>query len=151
MCGCTECVDLHSLHRLLQAKRRVMHCKFAKDYQRHTTKACAEERARGWGAVEWHTKPLLAIAEGTCNRMQCRTGSARHSSAATASNTLFQRRRQGNMPTLRIYPFTSMRTRRHCGRMARSGGGLSLYKSIAKLASSTAFIMGPPSDAGGTT
>ena len=32
-----------------------------------------------------------------------------------------------------------------------SGGGLSSYKCIAQLASSTAFIIGPPLDAGGTT
>ena len=29
MCGCTECVGLQSLHRLLQAKRGVMHRQFA--------------------------------------------------------------------------------------------------------------------------
>ena len=61
MCGCTECVGLHSLHRSLQAKHGVMHRKFAIDYQRRTTKARAEEMARGWGAVGWHTKPSLAI------------------------------------------------------------------------------------------
>jgi hypothetical protein len=68
MCGCTECVGLQSLYRSLQAKRGIMHRKFAIDSQRRTTKARAEEMARGWGAVEWHTKPSLAIVEGTCTR-----------------------------------------------------------------------------------
>ena len=68
MCGCTECVGLHSIHRSLQAKRGVMHRKFAIDSQRRTTKAQAEVMARGWGAVGWHTKPSLAIVEGTCTR-----------------------------------------------------------------------------------
>jgi hypothetical protein len=61
MCGCTECVGLHGLHRSLQDKRGVMHRKFVIDYQRRTTKARAKEMARGWGAVGWHTKPSLAI------------------------------------------------------------------------------------------
>ena len=66
MCGCTECVGLQSLFRLLQAKRGIMHRKFAINSQRRTTKARAEEMERGWEAVGWHTKPSLAIAEGTC-------------------------------------------------------------------------------------
>ena len=68
MCGCTECVSLHSLHPLLQAKRRVMHRKFVINSQHRTTKAPAKKMARGWGAVGWHIKPSLAIKEGTCCR-----------------------------------------------------------------------------------
>jgi hypothetical protein len=66
MCGCMECVGLYTLHCLLQAKRGVMHCKFAIDAQHCTRLAQATEKARGWAAVAWHTKPLLAIKEGTC-------------------------------------------------------------------------------------
>jgi hypothetical protein len=36
MCGCTECVGPHTLHRLLLAKRSVMHCQFAVDGQHCT-------------------------------------------------------------------------------------------------------------------
>ena len=43
MCGCTECVGLHSLHRSLQSKRGVRHRKFAIDSQQTR----AEEMARG--------------------------------------------------------------------------------------------------------
>jgi len=154
MCGCTECVGLHSLHRSLQAKHGLMHCIFAIDSQRRTTKARVEEMARGGeqlGGIPSHCSLSWRAPACDGHRMLRRTGSARHSRAATASNTTFQRRRQGRMPMLRIYPFTSMSTRRCCRRMARSGGGLSSYKSIAKLVSSTSFIIGPPSDAGGTT
>jgi len=49
MCGCTECVGLHTLHRLLQAKRGVMHRQFAIDAQYRTPKAQAAEKARGMG------------------------------------------------------------------------------------------------------
>jgi hypothetical protein len=38
MCGCTECVGLHTLHCLLLAKRGVMHCQFAV-YAQHCTRA----------------------------------------------------------------------------------------------------------------
>ena len=66
MCGCTECVGLHTLHCLMQAKRGVMARQIAIDVQRRTTKARAEEMARGWGEVALHPKPLDAIRAGTC-------------------------------------------------------------------------------------
>jgi hypothetical protein len=47
MCGCTECVGLHTLHHSLQAKRSIMARQIAIDVQRCTTKARAEEMARG--------------------------------------------------------------------------------------------------------
>ena len=68
MCGCTECVGLHTLHRSLLAKRGVMARQIAIDKQRRTTKARAEEMARGWGEVELHPKPPDAIRAGTCAR-----------------------------------------------------------------------------------
>ncbi len=68
MCGCTECVGLHTLHCLLLAKRGVMHCQFAVDAQHCTRAAQAVEKASGWAAVAWHPKPLLAITEGTCQQ-----------------------------------------------------------------------------------
>jgi hypothetical protein len=68
MCGCTECVGLQTMHRSLQAYRGVMHRQFAIDTNHRTRKAQAEEKARGWGTVEWHAKTSLAIAEGTCAR-----------------------------------------------------------------------------------
>jgi hypothetical protein len=68
MCGCTECVNLHTLHCLLLEKRGVMHRQFALDVQHHTRAAQAAEKARGWAAVAWHPKPSLAIMEGTCAR-----------------------------------------------------------------------------------
>jgi hypothetical protein len=61
MCGCTKCVSLHTKHG-------VMHRQFAIDVQQFTRKAQAAEKARGWGAVAWHPKPLLAIMEGICTR-----------------------------------------------------------------------------------
>jgi hypothetical protein len=66
MCSCTECVNLHTLHCLLQAKHGVMYCQFAIDMQHYTRAVQAAEKARGWAAIAWHPKPLLAIMEGTC-------------------------------------------------------------------------------------
>jgi hypothetical protein len=63
MCGCTECVGLHSLHRSLQAKRGVMHCIFAIDSQRRTTKARVEEMARGGGS-SWVAYQAIAHYRG---------------------------------------------------------------------------------------
>ena len=40
MCGCTECVGLHTLHRSLQAKRGVMHRQFAIEAQYRATGCC---------------------------------------------------------------------------------------------------------------
>ncbi len=68
MCGCTECVGLHTLHCLLLAKRVVMHCQFALAAQHCTRAAQAAKKASGWAAVAWHPKPLLAITEGTCQQ-----------------------------------------------------------------------------------
>lgn len=68
MCGCTECVGLHTLHRSLQAKRGVMHRQFALDAQHRTRRVLAEEKARGWATVAWHPKPSIAIIEGTCEQ-----------------------------------------------------------------------------------
>jgi hypothetical protein len=66
MCGCTECVCLHTLHCLLQAKCGVMHCQFAVEADHCTWAAQVVEKARGWAAVAWHPKPMLVIIEGTC-------------------------------------------------------------------------------------
>jgi hypothetical protein len=66
MCGCTECVGLHMLHRLLQPKRGVMYCQIAIDAQCRTTKARDEEMPRWWGCVALHPKPSNAIRAGTC-------------------------------------------------------------------------------------
>jgi hypothetical protein len=68
MCGCTECIGLHTLHCLLQAKRGIMARQIAIDAQCCTTKARAEEMARGWGEVVLHPKPSDAIRSGTCAR-----------------------------------------------------------------------------------
>jgi hypothetical protein len=68
MCGCMECVGLHTLHRSLLAKCGVMHSQFAVDSQHCTHAAKAAKKASGWAAVAWHPKPLLAITEGTCQR-----------------------------------------------------------------------------------
>jgi hypothetical protein len=68
MCGCTECVGLHTLHRSLQAKRGVIARQIAIDAQCRTTKARAEEMARGWGEVALHPKPSDVIRAGTCAR-----------------------------------------------------------------------------------
>jgi hypothetical protein len=56
------------LHRLLQAKRGVMHHQIAIDTQRRTTKKCAEEMSRRWGCAVLHPKPSDAIRAGTCAR-----------------------------------------------------------------------------------
>jgi hypothetical protein len=66
MCGCMECVGLHTLHCSLLTKCIVMHRQFAVDAQHHTRAAQAAEKASGWAAVAWHPEPLLAIMEGTC-------------------------------------------------------------------------------------
>jgi hypothetical protein len=66
MCGCTECVGLHTLHPLLLAKCGVMHRQFAVDAQQCTRAAQATEKASRWAAVAWHPKLSLAITEGTC-------------------------------------------------------------------------------------
>jgi hypothetical protein len=66
MCGCTECVGLHTLHCSLLAKHGVMHHQFAVDTQHCTHAAQAAKKASGWAAVAWHPKPSLAIMEGTC-------------------------------------------------------------------------------------
>jgi hypothetical protein len=68
MCGCTECVGLHTLHCLLLAKHSVMHRQFAVEGQHCTRVAHAMEKASRWAAVAWHPKPLLAILEGTCQQ-----------------------------------------------------------------------------------
>jgi hypothetical protein len=68
MCGCMECVGLHTLHCLLLAKRGVMHYQFAVDTQHCTRAAQAAKKASGWAAVAWHPKPLLAITEGICQQ-----------------------------------------------------------------------------------
>ena len=68
MCGCTECVGLHTLHCLLQAAGGVMHRQFAIDVQHCTRKAQATEKARGWGEVAWQPTPLIAITAGTWAR-----------------------------------------------------------------------------------
>ena len=68
MCGCTECVGLRTLHRLLLAKRGVMHRQFAVDTQHRTRAAQVAKKASGWAAVAWHPKTLLAIMEGTCQQ-----------------------------------------------------------------------------------
>ena len=64
--GCTRCVGLHTLHRLLQAKLGVMHCQFAIDAQYRTRKMQAAEKARGWGVVAYEPTPSSAIMVGTC-------------------------------------------------------------------------------------
>jgi hypothetical protein len=66
MCGCTECIGLQKLHRLLQAKHGIMHCKIAIDRQRRSTKVCAKEMAQGWGNVALHPMLSDAIRAGTC-------------------------------------------------------------------------------------
>ncbi len=68
MCGCTECFGLQTLHRSLQAKHGVMHCQFAINAQRRTTKVRAEEMARGWGSDVLHPTPMNTIIAGTCAR-----------------------------------------------------------------------------------
>jgi hypothetical protein len=66
MCGCTECVGTHSLHRSLQAKRAQMQKQAQQRQQRGRAQVLAQ--ARGWGSTLWHEKPSLAIAEGACPR-----------------------------------------------------------------------------------
>ena len=68
MCGCTECIGLQSLHRSLQAKRGNMHHKFSLDAQQRTTRARAEEMARGWGTVLLDPTLRVAIIAGSCAR-----------------------------------------------------------------------------------
>jgi hypothetical protein len=74
MCGCTECIGLHTLHRLLQAKCGIMHPQIAIDAQCWTTKKRAEEMSRGWGCV--------ALQAFRCNQgrhlrsMECKQHSA---------------------------------------------------------------------------
>ncbi len=68
MCGCTECVGLHTLHRSLLAKCGVMHRQFAVDVQHCTCAAQAAKKASGRATVTWHPKPTLAITEGTCQQ-----------------------------------------------------------------------------------
>ncbi len=66
MCGCTECVGLHTLHCSLQAKRGVMHRQFAIDAQYCKRKRQAAEKARGWGNVDSEPTATSAILAGTC-------------------------------------------------------------------------------------
>ncbi len=68
MWGCTECVGLHTLHRLLQTKCGVMHRQFAIDAQYCTRKVQAEEKARGWGVIASELTATSAISAGTCVR-----------------------------------------------------------------------------------
>ncbi len=68
MCGCTECVGLHTLHCSLLEKHGVMHHQFAVDAHYCTRAAQAAEKASGWATAAWHPKPSLAITEGTCQR-----------------------------------------------------------------------------------
>jgi hypothetical protein len=65
-CSCTECVGLQTLHRLLLAKRGIMHHMISIDLQRRTTKVNAEVMAREWGNVALHPTPSNAISAGTC-------------------------------------------------------------------------------------
>ncbi len=130
MCGCTECVGLHTLHCLLLAKCSVMHRQFAVDTQHHTREVQAAEKASRWGAVAWHPKPLLAISDGVC--MLCRTGSVRHSSAATARSTPLQRRRHERTEPRRTYPSMCTSTRSVYARTARSVGSWSLCRSAQR-------------------
>ncbi len=69
MCGCTECVSLHTLHRSLQAKRGVMYRQFAIDVQYCTRKAQAAEKARGWGLVALQIKDFGMIVSPTTKRL----------------------------------------------------------------------------------
>ena len=66
MCGCTLCIGLQTLHRSLQAKQGIMHCKISINLQRRTTKANVEVMVRGWGNVALHPTPSDAIRAGTC-------------------------------------------------------------------------------------
>jgi hypothetical protein len=81
MCGCTECVGLQTLHRLLQTKRGVMHRKISIDLQRRTTKVNAEVMARGWGDVALHPTTSDAIRAVDGVQVKYRTGNVKHSSA----------------------------------------------------------------------
>ena len=69
MCNCAECVGLHTLHRLLQAKRCVMHRQFAINVQCCTWKAQAAEKAKGWGIVALEPTMTITISAGTCVRL----------------------------------------------------------------------------------
>ncbi len=73
MCGCTECVGLHTLHCLLLAKRGVTNLQFAVDVQHCTRATQATKKTSGWAAVAWHPKPSLAIMEGICQRWSSHT------------------------------------------------------------------------------
>jgi hypothetical protein len=73
MCGCTECVGLHTLYCLLQANCGVMHCQFAIDAQHCTRVAQPVEWARGWATVALHPKLPMAIMEGTCAQWRLHT------------------------------------------------------------------------------
>jgi hypothetical protein len=66
MCVCTKCVGLQMLHRLLQAKRGVMHCKIAINLQRRTMKVRAKEMACRWGDGTLDLMTSDAIMAGTC-------------------------------------------------------------------------------------
>jgi hypothetical protein len=154
MCGCTECVGLHSLHRSLQAKRGVMHHKFAINSQRRTSKARAKAMARGWGAVGWHTKPLLAITEGTC--MQWTSHAVLHWECQTLQCSDCKQypipkeeaREDAGAENISFHVHEYKTSLRKDGKERR---WLELVQKHCKIGEFTAFIIGPPSDAGGTT
>ena len=68
MCGCTECVGMHWMHRSLQAKRTQMLKRAEQQQQQQGRRARALQQARGLGSPLWHDKPAKAIAEGACPR-----------------------------------------------------------------------------------
>ena len=74
--------------------------------------------------------------------MLCRTGSARHSSAVTASNAPVpneEAREDANTENISFHMYEYKTSLQKDG------------KEWRQLESSTAFIIGPPLDAGGTT
>jgi len=132
MCGCTECVGLHTLHHLLQAKCGIMARQIAIDAQRRTTKVHAEEMVRGWErlcCIQSHRTPLGQAPALNGVQTMFRTGTAKLLSAKNARSTPCRMKRHMRMPVPKTSRSTSTSIKFCCGRMERSDHDLSSFRS----------------------
>eukprot|EP00966_Prymnesium_polylepis_P222015 5136742-Prymnesium_polylepis.1 len=79
MCGCTDCIGIHSLQASLNGKRAQMLRRQRVQQGQRRGRAGAQAAARGWGAPDWHSKPSMALSEVMCKqddaipRWKCQT------------------------------------------------------------------------------
>jgi hypothetical protein len=69
MCGCKECVGLHTLHCLLLAKGGIMHRQFAIDAQ-HCTRGVHAVESKGMGCYHMAPKAVAGHHRGHLHAME---------------------------------------------------------------------------------